>query len=100
MFTISGTIAQSDATARAAVFGSPFSITGGFWAATLPRCDADINNDGFVNSLDLGLLQKAMGSSTGQAAYNPRADMNGDGRINALDLGLFRARFGRPPGDY
>ncbi len=64
------------------------------------QCDADFNNDGFVNSLDLGLLQKAMGSVVGQAAYDARIDMNGDGRINALDLGLFRSRFGKPPGDF
>ncbi|MCZ4313840.1 PQQ-dependent sugar dehydrogenase [Comamonadaceae bacterium G21597-S1] len=62
-------------------------------------CDADFNNDGYVNSLDLGMLRNAMGSARGQPAFNANVDMNGDGLVNALDLGLFRARFGKPVGD-
>lgn len=63
------------------------------------QCDADFNNDGYVNSLDLGMLRNAMGSVVGQPAFNAGVDMNGDGRINALDLGLFRTRFGKTVGD-
>lgn len=62
-------------------------------------CDADLNNDGFVNALDLGIFQKAFGTQVGQANFNPGADLNGDGRVNAIDLGLFKARFGKPVGD-
>lgn len=62
-------------------------------------CDADFNNDGFVNSLDLGIFQRAFGTQVGQPNFNASADMNGDGRINSLDLGLFKARFGKPVGD-
>ena len=62
-------------------------------------CDADFNNDGVVNSLDLALFQQAFGTTSGSAGFRPEIDMNGDGRVNALDLGLFRGRFGRAPGD-
>lgn len=62
-------------------------------------CDADFNNDSFVNALDLALLQGAFGSQEGQPAFRAAMDMNGDGRVNALDLALFQARFGRPVGD-
>ena len=56
-------------------------------------CDGDLNNDGVVNALDLGLFKKAFGNST-----NPDADFNGDGRVNALDLGRFKQMFSKPPG--
>ena len=56
-------------------------------------CDADLNNDGIVNSVDLALLRNAFGSS----GPNP-ADINGDGRVNALDLALLRAHFGSRAG--
>ena len=56
-------------------------------------CDADANNDGFVNSIDLALLNAAFGSSGAN-----RADLNGDGRVNALDLALVRRLFGTRPG--
>lgn len=62
-------------------------------------CDADFNNDGMVNGLDLAIFQRAYGSKVGDAKYNANCDMNGDGRINGLDLAVFQARFGRPPGD-
>jgi hypothetical protein len=56
-------------------------------------CDGDLNNDGFVNALDLGLFKAAFGQDGGGVA-----DLNGDGRVNALDLGLFKKLFGAPPG--
>ncbi|MBL8352189.1 MAG: thrombospondin type 3 repeat-containing protein, partial [Burkholderiaceae bacterium] len=62
-------------------------------------CDADFNNDGNVNALDLAIFQRAFGSKAGDANYNANCDLNGDGRINALDLAIFQARFGKAPGD-
>jgi len=56
-------------------------------------CDADVNNDGSVNSVDVALMRNAFGSSGPSLA-----DLNGDGRVNALDLALLRARFGVHPG--
>jgi len=56
-------------------------------------CDADANNDGIVNSLDLALVKAAFGTRGPN-----RADLNGDGFINALDLAQVRNLFGTRPG--
>ncbi len=55
-------------------------------------CDADLNNDTFVNSLDLGLFKLVF------MAADTDADLNGDGFVNSLDLGLFKNLFFQPPG--
>jgi len=51
------------------------------------RCDADLNNDGIVNSIDLGLLKQVI------LTADPDADFNGDGIVNSLDIGLFKQMF-------
>jgi uncharacterized repeat protein (TIGR03806 family) len=56
------------------------------------RCDADLNNDGIVNPLDLGLFKQRFGSADADA------DFNGDGIVNPLDLGIFKLLFGKAPG--
>jgi hypothetical protein len=56
-------------------------------------CDADVNNDGIVNSVDLALVRDAFGKPG-----RSRADLNGDGNVNALDLALVRRLFGTAPG--
>jgi len=56
-------------------------------------CDADFNNDGIVNSFDIGLF-KTMFMVTGTS----EADINGDGIVNSLDLGLFKRMFFQAPG--
>jgi Dockerin type I domain/Thrombospondin type 3 repeat len=61
-------------------------------------CDADLNNDGLVNSLDLGLFKRAFGPGEGDADLKAAADFNGDGKVNSLDLGLFKRMFLKPPG--
>ena len=86
-FTVSGTIAQPDATARATLTGGTFSITGGFWAVVLPRCDADINNEGVVNSQDFFDFLTAFFAS------NPLADFNRSGTINSQDFFDFLSAF-------
>jgi glucose/arabinose dehydrogenase len=55
-------------------------------------CDADLNQDGFVNFTDLALFRSAFGTT------NADADLNGSGFVNFADLALFRAGFGQPPG--
>ena len=56
---------------------------------------ADLNEDGFVNLDDLGILAATFGLSEGEANYNPVADLaNDDGLINNDDLGVFAASFG------
>lgn len=56
-------------------------------------CDADLNGDNIVNSLDLGLFKSVFFKS---GALD--ADMNGDNIVNYLDLGLFKQMFFKAPG--
>jgi hypothetical protein len=56
-------------------------------------CDADLNQDGITNGLDVGPFRAALGSGGPQAA-----DFNGDGVVNGLDIGPFRDQLGTPPG--
>lgn len=53
------------------------------------RCDADLNGDGKVNTIDFGIFKVAFGKTT-----NPDADFNADGRVNTLDFGIFKQLFG------
>lgn len=55
-------------------------------------CDADFNNDGFVNFLDLSALAAAF------MTVNPTFDLNGDGVVNFLDISLFAPLFNTAPG--
>jgi hypothetical protein len=55
-------------------------------------CDADLNNDCYVNAQDLGLFAQVFGSSDSEA------DLNADGYVNSLDLGLLRSLYEKPPG--
>ena len=61
-------------------------------------CDADLNNDGIVNTLDLGQYRKIFGSSDQDYDFNVHADLNSDGIINTLDVGKLRILFGKSPG--
>lgn len=56
-------------------------------------CDADFNNDGLVNSLDLGTFKTAF-----FASGNVETDLNDDGFVNSLDLGLMKIKFFIAPG--
>jgi hypothetical protein len=56
------------------------------------RCDADLNNDNFVNSLDLSIFKQAFFTS------NADADINGDSFVNSLDLSFFKQMFFKAPG--
>ncbi len=46
----------------------------------------DLNQDGFINVLDLNIVVTAHGSVPGSPNWNPRADLNGDKTVNILDL--------------
>ena len=56
-------------------------------------CDADLDNDGFINFADLGDLKVAFFSDG-----DVDADFNGDGHVNFADLGIMKASFFGPPG--
>ena len=55
-------------------------------------CDPDLNNDGVVNVVDLGLLRLVFFTDDADG------DFNGDGVINVIDLGTLRSFFFMPPG--
>ena len=55
-------------------------------------CDPDLNNDGVVNVIDLGILRSVFFTADADA------DFNGDGVVNVIDLGIMRSRFFQPPG--
>jgi hypothetical protein len=55
-------------------------------------CDADLDNDGNTNSIDLGLIGIVF------LTADADADINGDGNVNSLDLGLVVPMFFKPPG--
>jgi hypothetical protein len=55
-------------------------------------CDADLNDDGIINGLDVGPFLSQFGT------VGPDADFNGDGIVNGLDVGPFVSSFGQAPG--
>jgi hypothetical protein len=55
----------------------------------------DLNNDGVVDSTDLGVFSSAFGSTPKDPLWNPDADLNKDSVVDSLDLVLLGADFGR-----
>ena len=53
----------------------------------------DLNGDGLVNFVDVGIFKSAFGAVDGDEDYNPAADLNDDGVINFVDLRLLRQAF-------
>lgn len=53
----------------------------------------DINKDGFVNLLDLSILNQSFGSKLGDPNYNELADLNSDGMVNIQDLSIMSKEF-------
>ena len=60
------------------------------------RCDADFDNNGIVNNLDVGYFRSAFG--TIDLFANLNCDVDTSGIVNNLDAGIFRSLFGSPPG--
>ena len=61
---------------------------GVYTTALLACCPGDLNNDGVIDTADLGILIGAFGSS------NPIADINVDGVVDTADLGALIGVFG------
>ncbi len=56
----------------------------------------DIDANGVVNIIDIGILTASYGASLGSPNYNPRADIDANGTINIVDVGIAGAYFGAP----
>jgi len=55
-------------------------------------CDADLNQSGFVNAVDLAIFKSRFRSS------DPDANLNSKGIVNAVDLAIFKSLYQKPPG--
>ncbi len=54
----------------------------------------DINGNGIVDFLDVGVVALAYGSILGSTNYNPLADLNADGLVNIIDIGIISLFYG------
>lgn len=55
-------------------------------------CDADLDNDGSINFIDLGIMKAEFFGNYADA------DLNGDGFVNFVDLGIMKDAFFGTPG--
>lgn len=71
----------------------------GLWNITTTlisvRFTSDINRDGVVNMLDLGIIANAFGSHPQHPRWNPLADLNSDESVNVLDISVAASDFGK-----
>ncbi len=54
---------------------------------------ADLSGDGFVNSVDVRLLEEALGSVAGEPAFDPACDFDGDDAVSEVDWELWAPIF-------
>jgi parallel beta-helix repeat protein len=59
------------------------------------RMPGDVNCDGRVDMIDIGIAAAAFGSYVGSPRWNPLADMNEDGKVNMLDIAMIAQNFGK-----
>jgi uncharacterized repeat protein (TIGR01451 family) len=66
---------------------------------SVPAQNADVNEDGIVDSADLSLVQSNLGKRCNQSGFNPRADVNRDCVVNVSDVALVSRNLGQkfPP---
>jgi hypothetical protein len=61
-------------------------------------CDADFNNDGWVNFGDFAQFSSAWSANSEGGNVDGQFDMNGDGSLNFGDFSLFVRGFGKAVG--
>ena len=79
-------------TTKPAGFGRVFGFTD--WTHSglsqpFPTNTSDLNTDGKVDVIDLGILLSAWGQTT-----KPKSDINQDGKVDVVDLGIFLGKWG------
>ncbi|NOQ68350.1 hypothetical protein GQ568_02835, partial [Patescibacteria group bacterium] len=60
-----------------------------------PQGCADLNSDGEVDSIDLGVVGSAFNTCSGDTSYNAKFDLNGDNCINQADLDIIQTNYGK-----
>ncbi len=60
--------------------------------------DPDLDNDGFVGSLDVRLFADSFGRAAGTPGFDEDADFDGDGFVGSPDVRVLAEFFGGPPG--
>jgi hypothetical protein len=101
-FDLSGTIGQADA--GGPMTGGDFALTGGFWTVGSgggctrdPQwvCDGDVDGNGAVNPVDVGLVQAAFCAPEQCTPEDLcQYDIDCNGAINPVDAGLVQSLFG------
>ncbi|MFG0253277.1 MAG: dockerin type I domain-containing protein [Phycisphaerales bacterium JB038] len=56
----------------------------------------DLDGNGIVEKVDMGILLAAFGWADGDPWYNPQADIDADGDVDQTDLAWFMINFGCP----
>ena len=54
----------------------------------------DVNGDGIVDLLDMGVLSAHWGETPASPNWDPKCDLNGDGIVDILDTGVLSAHWG------
>ena len=81
-YTVTGVEVGDTALNLTTMTGKPYQ--------TITLLCGDINDDGWVNSTDLGVVLQGQnyGKQTTVDGVNGKADLNGDGWVNSTDLGI------------
>ncbi|MDH3589732.1 MAG: M4 family metallopeptidase [Gammaproteobacteria bacterium] len=61
-------------------------------------CDADLDNSGLVDFLDLAIFKDAFLTRPASANWNPDADLDGDDLVGFSDINIAKQQFLGPPG--
>jgi len=55
----------------------------------------DLNSDGKVNYIDLGIITSILNTCSGDTGYNAKNDINGDNCINQKDVDIINTQYGQ-----
>jgi Dockerin type I domain len=80
--------AIASAWAQTSFTGSQATATGSAAFVAHAKVLGDMNGDGKVNILDIGMILAAYGSTPGSARWNPNADFNNDGSVGIDDVSI------------
>ena len=61
----------------------------------LETLSTDIDGNGVVNIVDISLVARAWGSTSGSPRWDPRCDIDGNGVVNIIDIALVAKDYGK-----